>query len=202
MEITSPIVKELALISIDSINNVKLKNHSKLCMTLSLKSIIRAEAENTFVSDRMLNLTTSANYTHSYTILFEASPSDAIFESRILYDEKTNASRIHSQILRINLYGQSSACIRDVYELRSFCYCLSYHKTLPKGTGKGNPLRRSQRAQSSSTITTGTTTTTTSTQQVLTNSTNPLTTTTTTTQKVSINSTQPAPVRTTVVTKK
>ena len=157
VDITSPIVKHLALTSIDFINHVKLKNHSKLCAVLSLKSIIRAEAENSFVSDQMLNLSTQVNYTHSYTVLFEASPSDAIFESQLLYDEKTNASRVRNQILRINLYGQTSACIKDIYELRSFCYCLSHHKTLHKTPTKVKALPTIQRASIKSTKSTRTT---------------------------------------------
>lgn len=145
VDITSPIVKNLALTSIDFINQVKLKNHSKLCMTLSLKSIIRAEAENSVVPDHKLNLSTHVNYTHSYTVLFEASPSGAIFESQLLYDEKTNASHVRGQILRINLYGQTSACIKDIYALRSFCYCLSYHKALHKTPTKAEALPTIQR---------------------------------------------------------
>ena len=87
---------------------------------MELKTIIRAEIED-------LQIT---NSTHSYTILFEVSPSDGIFESRLLYDKQTKVVQLHSEILRINLYGQTSSCIQDKYDLRSFCYCMSYHQRL------------------------------------------------------------------------
>lgn len=93
-----------------------------------MKTIIRAEVEELQKSKEILNTTLKMNFTHSYTVLFEASPSDGIFESRLLYDQTTKKFELHSDILRINLYGQTSACIQDKYELRSFCYCISYQK--------------------------------------------------------------------------
>jgi hypothetical protein len=89
-----------------------------------LKSIIRAEIEDLQLSKEI------TNSTHSYTILFEVSPSDGIFESRLLYNQRTKTIQLNSEILRINLYGQTSSCIHDKYDLRSFCYCISYHQRL------------------------------------------------------------------------
>lgn len=121
-------IKELTLATIDHINNVKLKAHAHLCLPLELKSIIRAEVEKLQLPKTKINPT--VNFTHSYTVLFELSPSGGIFESRMLYHETTKRIKLDSDILRINLYGQSSACIQDKYELRSFCYCISYHRSL------------------------------------------------------------------------
>lgn len=123
-------IKELALISIDHINNVKLKSHTHLCLSLELKAIIRAEFEELVIPKKVTNKTVSSNFTHSYTVLFEVSPSGGIFESRLLYHQQTKAIQLNDDILRINLYGQTSACIQDKYELRSFCYCISYHRKL------------------------------------------------------------------------
>jgi hypothetical protein len=122
------VIKELALASVDHINNVKLKSHTHLCLPLELKTIIRAEVEKLPITKKSNNQT--ASYTHSYTVLFEVSPSGGIFESRLLYDQQTKKTQLHSDILRINLYGQTSSCIQDKYELRSFCYCISYHQKL------------------------------------------------------------------------
>ena len=94
-----------------------------------MKTIIRAEIEDVQSSNELYNQTLKTNFTHIYTVLFEVSPSDAIFESRLLYDQQTKTIQLHSEILRINLYGQTSSCIKDKYKLRSFCYCISYHRT-------------------------------------------------------------------------
>jgi len=106
-------------------------------MPLELKTIIRAEVEDIQIPKKINNHTLTINFTHSYTVLFEVSPSDGIFESRLLYDQKTKTIELHSEILRINLYGQTSSCIQDKYELRSFCYCISYHRKL-KGHVSGH----------------------------------------------------------------
>ena len=144
-DITLPLIKDLTVASIDHINNVKLKKHKRLCMNLELKNIIRAEVEDFQPTQETINKTLYNNFTHSYTILFEVSPSDGIFESRLLYDEITKTTQIDNEILRINLYGQTSSCIRDQYDLRSFCYCFSHHRRV-KGSGIMNtPSRRSMR---------------------------------------------------------
>jgi hypothetical protein len=122
------VIKELSLASVDYINNVKLKSHTHLCLPLELKTIIRAEVENLVLPKIDKNKTNTINFTHSYTVLFEVSPSGGIFESRLLYHQLTKKIQVHSDILRINLYGQTSSCIQDKYELRSFCYCISYHQ--------------------------------------------------------------------------
>ena len=45
MDIALPVIRELAVASVNYINDVKLKSHQHLCMTLELKTIIRAELE-------------------------------------------------------------------------------------------------------------------------------------------------------------
>ena len=119
-------LKRLALASIDHINNVKLKSHKHLCLSYELKRIIRAEVEKLPTPKHTPNKKKILNFTHSYTVLFEVTPSSGIFESRFLYSEQTQDIRLQDDILRVNLYGQTSACIHDKYELRSFCYCISY----------------------------------------------------------------------------
>ena len=102
-----------------------------LCLPLELKTIFRAEFEKLTIPKQInKNKTITNNFTHSYTVIFEVSPSGGTFESRVLYHEKTKQMEVYSDILRINLYGQTSACIQDKYELRSFCYCISYHVKL------------------------------------------------------------------------
>ncbi|CAF4637019.1 unnamed protein product, partial [Rotaria sp. Silwood2] len=125
LDITLPMVKELTIASINYINNIKLKNHKHLCMKLNLKTIIRAEVEELQITN---NITSENNFTRLFTVLFEVSPSNGIFESNLLYDNKKKSIQLHGEILRINLYGQTSTCIKDKYDLRSFCYCISYHK--------------------------------------------------------------------------
>ncbi len=147
LDITLPVIKVLALASVDYINNVKLKSHMHLCLPLELKTIIRAEVEKLSIPKKINNQTQTSNFTHSYTVLFEVSPSGGTFESRVLYHEQTKRIELHSDILRINLYGQTSACIHDKYELRSFCYCISYHQKLK------NDLAAAITTQSTSNIT-------------------------------------------------
>jgi hypothetical protein len=126
-------VKQVTSSALNYINHVKLKDHIHLCLPLELQRIIRAEVEDLpVVKTSKAKTTSSTNFTHSYTVLFEVAPSGGIFESRIFYDHATGQQEVNSDILRINLYGQTSACIQDKYELRSFCYCLSNHKTMTK----------------------------------------------------------------------
>ncbi|CAF1193279.1 unnamed protein product [Adineta steineri] len=143
LDIELPIIKELAIYSINYINNIKLKNHKHLCMPLELKTIIRAELEELNVPIKIPNDTIKSNFTHLYTVLFEVSPSDGIFESRFLYDSAMKRIRLHSGILRINLYGQTSACIQDKYDLRSFCYCISYYRRLKNNSQNNNNSSKS-----------------------------------------------------------
>ncbi|CAF0937954.1 unnamed protein product [Adineta ricciae] len=138
IDIDQPIVKQLAVTSIDYINNVKLGKHQHLCMFLQLKEIIRAEVEQLRVPI-ITNDTAQSNFTLLYVVLFEVFPSKGIFESRLLYNPINKAVQLHSDILRINLYGQTSACIQDKYDLRSFCYCKSYHNR-----NRTNALRNKQ----------------------------------------------------------
>ena len=107
---------------------------------MELKTIIRAEVEDFQMPTEITNNTSKRNFSHSYTVLFEVSPSDGIFESRLLYDERTKTIQLHSEILRINLYGQTSSCIKDKYDLRSFCYCFSYHRRLRSHMSRRNPF--------------------------------------------------------------
>ena len=145
-------IKELAIATVDYINNVKLKSHTHLCLPLELKTIIRAEVETLPLPKNVNNKTTTTNnFTHSYTVLFEVSPSGGIFESRLLYHQSTKRIRIYSDILRINLYGQTSSCIQDKYELRSFCYCISYHQKL-ENLSKNNPTSNTTAINSTTTI--------------------------------------------------
>lgn len=133
VESSSVVVKKLTTASIDHINEVKLKNHKHLCMPLELRQIIRAEVEEIPApKPTKSNPKPVANFTHLYTVLYELAPSGGTFEGRVFYHETTGHLQVNSDILRINLYGQTSACIQDKYELRSFCYCISYHQKLNK----------------------------------------------------------------------
>lgn len=138
MDTDLPVAQKLGTASVDYINNVKLKDHQHLCMKLHLKSIVRAEVEE-LQTPVVVNKTSSVNFTQLYTVLFEVSPSGGVFESRLLYDPRGKVIRLHSGILRVNLYGQTSACIQDKYDLRSFCYCLAYHA---KSRQTGHRTRR------------------------------------------------------------
>jgi hypothetical protein len=126
------------MVSINYINNIKLKDHKHLCVLLELKKIIRAEVEELQRSNEIINNTLKDNFTHLYTVVFEVSPSDGIFESRLFYNQLTKKIQLHSEILRINLYGQTSSCIQDKYDLRSFCYCTTYHKKFKSRVQKVN----------------------------------------------------------------
>lgn len=141
LDITQPVIKDLVLASINHINNEKLKSHQHLCMTLELKTIIRAEVEKLAMKKKPKDKSKTPDpFTHLYTVLFEVAPSGGIFESRLLYNKDTKKIQLHSDILRINLYGQSSACIQDKYELRSFCYCISYHQKFKTSSSTSMPM--------------------------------------------------------------
>lgn len=60
-----------------------------------------------------------------YQVKIITSPSNAIYESSILYDFTSNEFRVKlSDISRVNKYGEQARCIyNENPELRKFCYC-------------------------------------------------------------------------------
>ena len=119
IDINSSIIKAAAIFVVNYINNQILKGKENLCMKYELKEIIDAQVIFGEVKNK-------------YLVIFKVSPNDAIFDATVMEKElnSTNlmdAFNIVDQIQRISTYGVTSKCI-NVYLLRSFCYCKSYHK--------------------------------------------------------------------------
>lgn len=75
-----------------------------------------------FVAD----LTADTKVTNTmYQVKLVTSPSDAIYESSVLYDFNKNEFKVKiSDISRVNKYGEQARCIyNENPELRKFCYC-------------------------------------------------------------------------------
>lgn len=96
----------------------RVANSTKpLCTHLKLKSIISAKkSEMTRVN--------ATHYHFSYLLVFDVSPSNAKFETTVLYyPEAKNNIEITGSISRLNEYATQSACVNTDY-LRKYCYCL------------------------------------------------------------------------------
>jgi hypothetical protein len=98
----------------------RMPNSTKpLCAHLRLKSIISAKkSEITRVN---------ATYSYlSYLLVFDVSPSNAKFETTVLYYpelKNNNTIEITGSISRLNEYSTQSACVTTDY-LRKYCFCL------------------------------------------------------------------------------
>lgn len=107
---------------INDINNeldakARMPNSTKLCTHLKLKSIISAKkSEMTRVN--------ATHYYFSYLLVFDVTPSNAKFETTVLYyPEAKNNIEITGSISRLNEYASQSACVNTDY-LRKYCYCI------------------------------------------------------------------------------
>ncbi len=102
---------------IDYINTELDKNASNLCATLRFKSIISAKRSQ---------FTDSNSDCYTYLLIFDVSPSNAKFETTVLYYPRTlipDYIKITGSVSRLNEYNSQSACINSDY-LRKYCYCL------------------------------------------------------------------------------
>ncbi|XP_060062595.1 uncharacterized protein LOC132543145 [Ylistrum balloti] len=126
-DIKSPNVQKIVNFSIDKINRMLYK-HKSVCATLSLSQIKDAQLvvssferyqTKKFTIRDFLN--TRVKDENKYTILFETSPSDALFEVTA-HVESDSEIKIIGDITRTNKYGKQSQCISDKF-LRNFCFC-------------------------------------------------------------------------------
>lgn len=96
----------------------RMSNSTKpLCAHLRLKSIISAKKSE-------ITRVNATFYYLSYLLVFDVSPSNAKFETTVLYyPELKNNIEITGSISRLNEYSTQSACVSTDY-LRKYCYCL------------------------------------------------------------------------------
>ncbi|XP_069128838.1 uncharacterized protein [Argopecten irradians] len=124
----SPNVQKIVNFSLERINRM-LGNHRDVCVVLTLSQIKdaqlivssfkRYEAKKKF-SPRE-SFFTPENDKSKYTILFETSPSDALFEVTA-HIESSGEVSIVGDVIRTNRYGTQSQCISDKF-LRNYCFC-------------------------------------------------------------------------------
>ncbi|KAG8185929.1 hypothetical protein JTE90_010716 [Oedothorax gibbosus] len=109
-------VKNSAKFLVEKLNNV-LKPVSKMCATLSLKTI----------SDARVWSPSSEHIGHSkddniLTVIVQTSPGDAIFEGTVRISAPNENYELLGSVSRLNLYGNQSACVKNAI-LRKYCYC-------------------------------------------------------------------------------
>lgn len=121
---------------IDTINKFTLESR-EICEILRLKEVVWSaklipqKSLLNFKSNKdtdgfLADLSADTKLTHEiYQIKLITSPSQAIYESSVLFDFVNNIFRVKiSDISRINMYGSQANCIYDKNpELRKFCYC-------------------------------------------------------------------------------
>lgn len=89
------------------------------------KSLMRFKS-NKDVDGFLADLTAKTKVSYDmYQVKIITSPSNAIYESSVLYDFTSNEFRVKlSDISRVNKYGEQAHCIyTENPELRKFCYC-------------------------------------------------------------------------------
>lgn len=133
---TSEEVLRAAKAVIDSINKFT-KDYRDICHELRLdevkwsgklipqKSLLHFKS-NKDTDGFLADLTANTKITNDmYQVKIITSPSNAIYESSVLYDFTANEFRVKlSDISRVNKYGEQARCIyKENPELRKFCYC-------------------------------------------------------------------------------
>lgn len=120
VDLSDPQILKAAKFMVDHINNVLLKDYQDICMKLKLSKILDAQIYGS-KKDR-------------YSIIFQTSPNDAVFDGTIILEPSTSIMssdgfKIYGEIIRVNTYGLSSICIQK-YHLKNYCYCYEYHKKI------------------------------------------------------------------------
>lgn len=100
----------------------EVKWSAKLIPQKSLMSFKTNKDVDGFLAD--LSAQTKVTY-DMYQVKIITNPSNAIYESSVLYDFTANEFRVKlSDISRVNKYGEQARCIyTENPELRKFCYC-------------------------------------------------------------------------------
>lgn len=95
---------------VDYINNVLLKDLSKECVKYELKTLKDFQVIDS-----------------KFSIIFETSPNNAIFEGLVTLKDYNNDEigkkfNVIGKIVRVSLYGNTSSCLTS-YDLMNYCYC-------------------------------------------------------------------------------
>lgn len=120
VDLSNPIILKAAKYMVDYINDVLLKDYHDICMKLKVSKILEAQV---YGSNK-----------DKYSIIFETSPNNAVFDGTIILEPSNNillsdGFKIQGEIIRVNAYGISSICIQK-YHLKNYCYCYEYHEKL------------------------------------------------------------------------
>lgn len=133
---TSEEVLRAANAVIETINKFT-KDFRTICETLTLKEVVWSaklipqKSLLNFKSNKdtdgfLADLSADTKVTNEmFQVKLITNPSEAIYESTVLYDFVNNVFRVKiSDVSRINKYGNQASCIMDRNpELRKFCYC-------------------------------------------------------------------------------
>ena len=118
--ITDPFVQKASEMIVKEILHL-LKPFADVCATLNLKTIDAA-----FYYDKSQPIkheqVQPRNKISNLQVSLTTTPGGGQFEANAKIYESTNSFKIDSDINRINLYGNQSACITD-YELRNYYLC-------------------------------------------------------------------------------
>ncbi|XP_022258920.1 uncharacterized protein LOC106474951 [Limulus polyphemus] len=114
------VVVSAANILVDTLNEW-LKEYSDKCAKLKTKIILDARvstSENKYIFQGK----TKNNLNTEYMITVIASPSKAVFEGTVKFNEQTKNLTVTGDVSRLNMYGNQSMCISDA-QLKKFCFC-------------------------------------------------------------------------------
>jgi hypothetical protein len=91
------------------------KNNKPLCAVLNLTKVLnshKSEASNTNSSTEFV----------TYLVMFETSPSKAIFEATVEFHQTFSETPTIAEVSRVNAYGDQSRCVESE-DLKLYCYC-------------------------------------------------------------------------------
>ena len=120
LEITDPIVQEASKIIVKGILRL-LKPYADSCATLNLKSIDAAfyYVKSQSINHEQLKPRNEVSYSQ---VRLTTTPGGGKFEAIVKIDASNNKYKLDSDINRLNLYGNQSACNQD-FIIRNYCLC-------------------------------------------------------------------------------
>lgn len=131
---TDPLIVKAARFVVKVLNS-KTANHRNLCSKLKLgeiweawrmvpnEEVLRFRKSLNDVINRQVFYGERAKAIVDYQITLTTAPGQGLFEVTVRHVELEDQFTVMGEISRINLYGQQSACTKDIY-LKKYCYCL------------------------------------------------------------------------------
>lgn len=118
ISVNDTVAAKVVAMLVDHLNGM-IANSLKICSKLTLKTVV--EVRGLLV--QLLEGATTAHDT-TYEAIFETVPCDGRFEGSVAFNAKASTYVVNYDPKRINMYGNSSSCIKDEPRLLPICCCI------------------------------------------------------------------------------